>query len=661
MELFTSVCVCALLMPREKITIRGAGMGTKQRKAASLGLVFTCLLTPLEPALAQSVEELRDMSITALASLDVSSVTKSTSTLADAPASIYVITHDDIVRAGTVSLPGILRLAPNLQVFRNSSSGFAISARGLSGNPDAQNFSNKLLVMIDGRTVYSPLYSGVYWDMQDVVPEDIDRIEVISGPGATLWGANAFNGVINIVTRNAGATQGGYLSGLAGNRLFDASARYGGRIGEDINYRIYMKGRRNLDTGGSVNNDAYRIQGGFRVDWNPSNTDLVTLEGDVQQGERSQGTSPDERFRGADIVARWNRTWSSASALQIQLYYDYATRGTKHGGGDFSLNTFDLDIQHSFQLGAYNQIVWGGGARVTRYDIDTPPVIEFVPDQRTLFLANIFIQDSIAVTPTLTAIAGLKLEHDPFSGSVLLPNARLSWKPSPVSTLWLAVSRAIRAPTPFDHDVVERLNGVVFLTGSDSFRSEKLVAYEAGTRLIMSSQASFSLSAFYNDYEDLRSIEPDPQTFIPLRWGNGIRGYSYGFDAWGDFRVADWWRLKPGYSLLIQKFRFGPGASGLLGVSQVGNDPKHRITLRSSMDIGSRINIDTDLRYVSRLPNPRVPDYVELGARVGWRFMDQAEISVSGFNLLHKRHYELPASQASAVPRSVYLALKWNI
>jgi iron complex outermembrane recepter protein len=634
-------------------------MAGKRRAACWVGLAAISLFTWGVPAQAQSVEELRDMSITALANLDVSSVTKSASTLADAPASIYVITHDDIVRAGTVSLPGILRLAPNLQVLRNGS-GFAITARGLSGNPEAQNFPNKLLVMIDGRAVYSPLYSGVYWDMQDVLPEDVDRIEVISGPGATLWGANAFSGVINIVTRNSGATQGGYVSALGGNKLFDASARFGGRLGETINYRLYVKGRRNLDSSDTVNNDAYRVQGGFRVDWSPSASDLMTLQGDIQHGAHGQGSLPDERFSGADLVARWNKNWSSTSALQVQLYYDHASRGTK-GNGDFALNTVDLDIQHSFQLDNNNRIVWGGGARTTRYDIDPTASLDFVPDKRTLFLANVFIQDNIALTPSLTAIAGLKLEHDPFSGFVLLPNARLSWKPSSVSTIWMAVSRAIRAPTPFDRDVVESVNGSPFLIGPENFRSEKLVAYEAGTRLIVSSQASLSFSAFYNDYADLRSIEPAPQTFIPLRWGNGIKGHGYGFDAWGDFRLADWWRLKPGYSLLIQKFAFTEGASGLLGFSQVTNDPKHRITLRSSMDIGSRVDFDWDLRYVSHLPNPRVSDYMELGARIGWRFIDDAEISVSGFNLLHKRHYELPASQAGAVPRSVYVALKWNI
>lgn len=612
-------------------------------------------------SLAQSVEELRDMSITALAELDVSSVTKSAGFVGDAPASIYVITHDDIVRAGTVSLPGILRLAPNLQVLRGSASGFSISARGLSGNPDAQNFPNKLLVLIDGRTVYSPLYSGVYWDMQDVLPEDVDRIEVISGPGATLWGANAVNGVINIVTRNSGATQGGYAAALGGNRMFDAALRYGGRFGDTINYRLYAKGRHIPDSLGATDDDAYRLQGGFRLDYSPSAADLVTIQGDIQRGAHSQGLSPSEVFRGGNLVGRWNRTWDRASALQVQLYYDHAGRETRNGGGRFQLDTVDFDVQHSFRIGSAHNIVWGGGARAIRYNIDAAPGLSFVPDKRTLFLANLFVQDSMALTPSLTAIGGLKLEREPYSGVVLLPSARLSWKPSSKSMLWAAASRAIRAPTPFDRDVVETVGSTVFLIGPDNFRSEKLTAYEAGTRLILTDEASVSVSGFYNDYDDLRSIEPAPSGFLPLQWGNGIKGHSYGFDAWGDVRVTDWWRLKPGYSLLIQKFRFSPDASGLVGISQIGNDPKHRASIRSSMDIGPRINVDADLRYVSHLPNPRVEGYVELGARVAWRFLEEAELSVSGFNLLHKKHYELPATQASAAARSVYVALKWHI
>lgn len=628
--------------------------------AAVAAAAMTALPCPRDDLYAQSIEELRDMSIDDLANFDVSSVTKTAGTLGDAPASIYVITHDDIVRSGNITLPGMLRLAPNLQVMRGGAGGLIVAARGLSGASDAQNFSNKLLVLIDGRSVYAPLYSGVYWDMQDLLPEDIDRIEVISGPGATLWGANAVNGVINIITRPAGATQGLYATAVAGDRTRDAGIRYGGRIGDTINYRLYAKAHRNRDSSASVNNDSSVIQGGFQLDWNPTDRDRLLVQGSAYGGSRGQTGAAREEIHGRDILARWNRD-GAASSLQVQAYYDRTGRKTRGGGGQYVLDTYDLDVQHNFSPGAAHRIVWGGGVRVSRYDIDGTASFLFVPDKRTLFLANIFVQDSIALTPRLTAIGGLKLEQDPYSGTALLPSARLSWKPTDPLLLWGAVSRAIRSPTPFDRDVVERLDGNDFLIGSSSFKSEKLTAYEVGTRLIASSRASLSISGFYNVYDDLRSIEPAPGGFLPLRWGNGIKGHSFGFDGWADLRVTDWWRVKPGYSLLIGHFRFKPTSQGLLDVSQVGNDPKHRVTLRSSMDIGSRINLDADLRYISNLPNPHVSGYVELGARIGYMLGQQAELSVSGFNLLHKRHRELPATQGNAVPRTVFLALKWHV
>lgn len=635
--------------------------GSNRKAAIAIAWMVACM-GPATGLRAQSIEELRDMSIQDLANFDVSSVTKSAGTLSDAPASIYVITHDDIVRSGNITLPGMLRLAPNLQVMRGGAGGggLVVTARGLGGNAGAQNFSNKLLVLIDGRSVYTPLYSGVYWDMQDLLPEDIDRIEVISGPGATLWGANAVNGVINIITRPAGATQGIYATGVIGNKTRDAGLRYGGRIGDTINYRLFAKGHRNRDSASTVDNDSWRVQGGFQLDWAPTDADRLMVQGDAYKGSRGQNSAPREAIYGHDLLARWNRD-GTGSALQVQAYYDSNGRKTRRGGGEFDVDTFDLDIQHSFTLGRTHHIVWGGGARANRYLINGTANFAFVPNKRTLFLANIFAQDSIALTPDLTAIAGLKLEQDPYSGAVLLPSARLSWKPSAPLLLWGAVSRAIRSPTPFDRDVVERVGGSDFLIGPSSFRSEKLIAYEAGTRLIASSRASLSISGFYNVYDDLRSIEVAPGGFLPLQWGNGIKGHSYGFDSWADMRITDWWRIKPGYSLLVERFRFKPGSAGLLDVHQVGNDPKHRLTLRTSMDLGPKINFDADLRYVSSLPSPHVSGYVEAGARIGYMIGQQAELSVSGFNLLHKRHRELPATEASPVPRSVFAALKWHL
>ena len=611
-------------------------------------------------ARAQSIDELRDMPISALSRLDVTSVTRSTAALADAPASIYVITHDDIVRSGTLTLAGILRLAPNLQVMRGGPNDTVITARGLGGNEGAQSFSNKLLVLIDGRTVYSPLYSGVYWDMQDVLPEDVDRIEVISGPGATLWGSNAVNGVINIITRDAGASQGLYGTAVAGNSTYDLGLRYGGQAGDRVNYRLFAKRHENFESSKDAHDGNRRTQVGFRVDWTASPQDAVMVQGDAYYGSRSQGSAANEAFYGYDLLGRWHHSAASGATLQVQAYYDHTAREIDHDGGRFALDTFDVEAQYAFSAGAH-AFVLGGGARASLYEIENIPGLLFVPDRRTLYLANIFAQDSITLTPRLTATVGAKLEERTYTDFTLLPSARLSWKPTDATLIWGAVSRAVRAPTPFDRDVVESVGSTVFLTALESFRSEKLTALELGTRLMPSRTMSLSLSGFYNIYDDLRTVDPAPGGFLPLRWGNGIKGDSYGFDAWADIRLADWWRVKPGYSLLIQKFRFKPGAVALIGTSQVGNDPRHRASLRSSMDLGGGIKADADLRYVSALPDPHVPGYVELGARLGWQFSERAELSVSGFNLLHRRHLELPASQAAPLRRSVFLALKCTL
>ncbi|WP_255326485.1 TonB-dependent siderophore receptor [Sphingobium sp. EM0848] len=637
-------------------------MTSKGATACATGLMIAGLLAFYAlPVQAQSIEELRDMPISALSRLDVTSATRSTASLADVPASIYVITHDDIVRSGTLTLAGILRLAPNLQVMRGGPNDVVIAARGMSGNGDAQNFSNKLLILIDGRSVYSPLYSGVYWDMQDVLPEDVDRIEVISGPGATLWGSNAVNGVINIITRDAGASQGLYGTAVGGNRTYDLGLRYGGQAGGAVNYRIFAKRHENFESASGRDDGSRRTQIGFRADWVPSPRTALMVQGDAYYGSRSQGSQPNEAYYGYDILTRWNRSMASGAALQVQAYYDHSAREVDHDGGRFALDTFDVEAQYSFSPTGGHDVVLGGGARISRYEIEDIPGLLFVPDRRTLRLANIFAQDSIAIDSTLTATVGVKVENRTYTGFTLLPSARLSWKPGGSTLLWGAVSRAVRSPTPFDRDVVETIGQTVILTAVSSFRSEKLTAFELGTRLTPSPGLSLSISTFYNVYDDLRTVDPAPSGFLPLRWGNGMKGDSYGLDAWADVGLADWWRLKPSYSLLVQKFRFKDGATPLLPATQAGNDPRHRASLRSSMDIGRTINFDMDMRYVSALPDPHVSGYVELGARLGWLLNDRTELSLSGFNLLHKRHRELPASQANPVGRSVFVAFKCTL
>jgi iron complex outermembrane receptor protein len=613
---------------------------------------------------AQSIADLQQMSIGQLQDIDVMSVTRTVEPLKTSPAAIYVITHEAIARSGYSTIPDILRLAPNLQVKQITASRYIITARGLSGNLDAQNFANKLLVLIDGRSVYTPLYSGVYWDMQDVVPADIERIEVISGPGATLWGANAVNGVINIITRSSEATQGGLLDISLGNLEQTATLEYGGRLADTLTYRAYIRDVMRDNTGtasGAAATDHWsKPQGGVRVDWAPNEADTVSFSGNLYAGAEAQPGAPDENIRGVNVLARWNHLFADASTFQLNAYYDRASRGTT-GNGHFWLDTYNVDAQHSFAWGEWNTLTWGGGLRISDYTIDGTPSLFFAPPRRTLILADAFVQDSIAISPDVTAVLGFKLEDDPYSGVTALPSARLSWKVADDLLFWGAVSRAIRSPTPFDRDVRERLGAIVALDGDSAFAPEKLVAYELGARAQLDDRATISLSLLYNDYDDLRSVElTTGPAFLNLVWANGLKGRTLGFDVWGEYQLTSWWRLAASFNELSEHFNFKPGASGIVGVSQLGDDPEHSAALRSAMNIGDDINFDAELRYVSALPDPAVPSFVEMNASIGWNVRDDVRLSLSGFNLLHARHLEFPAPGANAVPRSYSVGLQWR-
>jgi iron complex outermembrane receptor protein len=592
----------------------------------------------------------------------VVSVSKTAQKLGDAPAAVYVITHDDIVRSGATSIPEILRLAPNLQVMQTSPSNYVISVHGFSGNTAAQNFSDKLLILIDGRSVYNPLFSGVYWDMQDVLPDDIERIEVISGPSATLWGANAFNGVINITTRKSSDTKGGLLTLGVGNRESSGSLQYGGKLSDDVTYRVYAKAffdrALEMPSGANARDGWYKPQGGFRVDWSPAG-DVVTLQGDLYRGAENQLGALDQLIAGGNLQARWQHELGDGSALQILTYYDETRRFTADHNGGFTIRTYDLEVQHNFALGSWNNVVWGAGERISPYTItnqvSSASSLLFVPTSRTLNLADAFAQDRLALTDRLDLTLGIKAENDPYSGLVPLPSVRASWKPSDSILLWTAVSRAIRSPTPFDRDVVEKLGSLVFLTGNPDFVSEKVMAYEVGYRGQLSSRASLSVSAFKNDYDDLKTIEFAPTGSLPLQWGNMMRGDVYGLEAWGTYQAADWWRLSAGFNIQHESLRFAPGGSGLLGVAQAGDDPHHQASLRSSMNLTNGVTFDADFRYVGVLPNPRVPAYVELNTRLGWAVSKNVEISLSGFNLLHAHHQEFTAPSSDVIERSFFL------
>jgi iron complex outermembrane receptor protein len=633
---------------------------------AAAGLVSvlsgTCASAETGPT---SVEDLRGLSIDELAQIKVTSVSKSPQPISDAAAAIYVITHDDIIRSGAISVPEMLRLAPNLDVIQVSASQYIITARGFSGNQSDQNFSNKILVLIDGRTVYSPLYSGVYWDMQDVLADDIERIEVISGPGATLWGANAVNGVINIITRGASQTQGGLVDVAAGDLGTAITLQYGGQIGQNVTYRLYAKSfneyQTNTANGAGAGDGWSKPQGGFRLDWKPSASDSLTLQGDGYKGEETQPGQPNQNLSGGDVVARWNHQWASGGNLQVQAYFDRTDRGTAGTSAGFALNTYDLDVQDGLAIGPYNDVVVGGGLRVSNYTITGTGSLLFSPASRTLDLSNIYAQDTLSITSRLKLIGGIKLEDDPYTGVVALPDLRLSWKATDELLVWAAASRAIRSATPFDRDVVEKIGPTVFLIGGPDFEPETLTAYQLGARAQPSSRLTISVAAFYNVYDHLKNIAVAPGGFLPLRWGNMMQGQTYGAEVWGNYQVTSWWRVSASFNELAERLRFAPGASQLTGIAQAGDDPAHQATLRSSFEMAHGFTFDADLRYVSALPNPQVPAYVELDSRLGWNITPRIQIALSGFNLLHASHFEFPASEgATAIPRTFLAQLRWH-
>jgi iron complex outermembrane recepter protein len=610
---------------------------------------------------AETTPDLSQLSIEDLAKVEVTSVSRRAESLRDAASSIYVISHDDIERAGARNLPEMLRLAPNLQVAQASSSRYIITARGFNGAPAAQNFSNKLLVLIDGRTVYSPLFSGVYWDMQDVPAEDVERIEVISGPGATLWGANAVNGVINVITRSARETLGAAITASGGDRERDVGIQWGGEVSERVSYRLYAKSFFAADsvvaTGGKANDHWSKPQAGFRADWAASARDDLTLQGDLYRGFEAQAGAPAEKIDGANLTGRWTHA-TERGALEVQAYADRARRDQEVDGSGFAVNTYDAQFQHGFALGARNTVVWGGGLRQVRYTIDGTPTLLWDPPKRTLSLRNAFVQDSFALTPAVKVVAGVKLEDDPYTRPVLLPNLRVSWGPSPRLNVWSAVSRAIRSPTPFDREVVEKVGGAPFLIGASQFRSETLSALEAGVRVTPTARFSLSVATYWNDYDRLRSIEPAPAGFLPLRWGNGIEGSTYGLETWGDLQITSWWRASGSVTYQEGKFEFAPGASGLLGVSQTTNDPKYQASLSSLMTLPHDLTLDARLRYVGALPDPRLAAYTELNARLGWNVTDTVVLALTGRNLLNPNHVEYTGG--NAIPRTLFVGVEWR-
>ena len=622
--------------------------------APRLGAQSAPVLPPPGVLKKLSVEQLLDMVVT--------SVSKRPEKLFDAPSAIQVITAEDVRRAGATSIPEALRLASNLEVARIDSRQWAVTARGFNNL-----FADKLLVLIDGRSVYTPLFAGVYWDVQDTLLEDLDRIEVISGPGATQWGANAVNGVINITTKSARDTQGGLISSSAGSLLrASAGVRYGDQLAPGVYYRVYGKYSDRGDsfrTNGQNSNDAWHLgQSGFRMDWDASADNQVTLQGDVYNGSMGQIGPDNIHANGGNLLGRWARQLAGNSDFKLQTYYDRTYRSIP-GSFKQTVETYDLDFQYHLLLTPAQNVVWGLGYRLVEDDIVNTPANAFLPARATREWFNAFAQDEIALLQDRVHLTvGTKIEHNGYTGAELEPSARLSWTPTPSQSWWTAVSRALRTPSRIDRDLYSPATPPYRIAGGPHVVSEKLLAYELGYRVQVNPKLLVSLSAFYNDYDDLRSLEPlnPPQPF-PADLSSGLRGHALGAELTAEWRATAAWRLRGGYTEIRTRSSPQPGSPDRSTDRSVGHDPDRQAFLRSLWDLSSKWEGDADLRYVSPIKNQSLPGYTELDLHLGWHPSAAWEVSVGGQNLLHNRHAEFNnRGSRRDIPRSVSGKMSWR-
>lgn len=656
---------------------------------------------PAPSAEAPLSAELSQMSLEELMNVQVTSVSRRPQSLIQAAAAIQVITGEDIRRFGATSLPEALRLADNLEVAQINAHDWAISARGFNAD-----LANKLLVLIDGRAVYTPLYGGVLWNVQDYPLSDIERIEVISGPGGTLWGANAVNGVINIITKSARDTQGLHAEAAAGNELDDQEElRYGAEPAAGLYVRAYGQytGRgHEATTSGASARDAWQAgRGGFRLDDEATLHDRLTLQGDVYHGVEDAGGVGEEDLSGGNLLGRWTHAAPNGSSMSVQLYYDHTYLRQPYPASvpvapyytgfpatalSDDLDTDDAQFQYQFSAGLRQQFVWGVEYRATQERNDGL-FVRFLPPRLDQNLYSGFLQDQIMLVPDMSLILGSKLEHNGYTGFEVEPNVRWQWNPQPQQLLWAAVSRAVRTPSRYDRDLTiptgltnappPYVFPSAFLKGSENFVSETLIAYELGYRAAFGSQWSGSLSTFFNDYNHLRSTTATATTAdypfpFPVYFQNNLEGTTQGLELSSSYQLLDWWQLHAGYDVLVEHLHVRPGQVDSTGALNETADPKGQAFLRSSMDLPRRMSFNTALRWVDALHIDNgptggpvvglVPAYWQLDARVAWQATRNLTLSLVGQNLLREYHveYGYPSAARDQIARSVFARFSWS-
>ncbi|MGA7791585.1 MAG: TonB-dependent receptor [Candidatus Acidiferrales bacterium] len=665
------------------------------------GIAFGQSSQPTSQPAAQPVgqRDLSEVPIEDLMNIEVTSVSKKEQKMSQAAAAIFVITQEDIRRSGAANIPDLLRMVPGLDVSQINANSWAVSARGFN-----QQFTNKLLVLIDGRAVYTPLLGGVNWDTQVVPLEDIDRIEVIRGPGATIWGANAVNGVINIVTRRAEETKGGLVTAGGGTEgQAQSSVEYGGAIKEKTNYRIFANyfnyGSLPALSGGSGQDNWNLLHSGFRADSKISSSDSLTVQGDLYTGQEGAtiihvysiapplvgNLNVDTQLSGGNILGRWNHSFSSRSDTTFQFYFDNYERT---GPSLRELrNTVDFDFNHHWAWGSRQDVIWGAGYRRT-WDNTLGTIDQaFNPPDTALQLFTFFVQDTIALKPDRVFLtAGTKVENSYFSGYELEPSVRLAWTPSNWVTFWSAISRAERSPARRDTDLIAPLTVFpdpagtntpveVIIFGNPQFQPEHVVAYEAGFRAQPNKRLSIDVSTFFNHYDHLESLEPGPEVLeasppparfvMPITFGNLMYGTTEGGELSANLKLTDRWTLSPGYAFLEMHLHTNPSSQDTSSVAEYqGSSPQHQAQLRSHVDLSHGFSWDASAYFVGALPIQGVPSYTRIDTQLRWKFAERADFSVVGQNLLRDHHLEsmdaLTLVNSSLIRRSAYAKLTWR-
>lgn len=614
-----------------------------------------------EAATTKQPSDLKQMSLDQLLATPVTLVSREPQPISESPSAIQVITGEEIKRSGFLSLPEALELAPNLQVAQVNAHDWAITARGFNGIENGSPISNKLLVMIDGRSVYSPLFGGVFWDVQNVLMEDVDRIEVVSGPGTTMWGENAVNGVINVVSKSSRDTQGLYINQDLGSFWQDYTAvRYGGQITDNLFYRIYAMGftHDGTETASDANNGDswYMKQTGFRMDYYPNTESTLTFQGDAYDGVEGVNVNEEDSVSGGNLLTRFSHTFSEKSDLNVQMYFDYTSRELSSPNFHDQIRTFDIQAQHRLPLGDWQSITYGFDLRLAQDQDVNVPALSFYPADRSLPMYSGFVQDQITIIPKkLDLTLGTKLEDNIYTGLEYDPSARLAWYPSHRQTIWAAVSRAVRTPTRFDEDEVA--GGTVLATPNRDFESEKVIAYELGYRVRPVDPLSLSIATFFNHYTDLRSVDINTAPPPSYVFANHREADTYGVELSADLQLATWWHMRGGYTYLDENlWRTSDEVLPLSEQFEV-NDPYNQVMLQSLMDLPAHLQLDTVLRYVDALKLPATPAYLSLDVRLAWHYKN-VELALVGQNLLDNSHPEFGSDE---IPRSYYgsLTIRW--